>query len=148
MPIFDIFLLEAVVNGLLLGGVDFSDIAIPLKSAAAGKEAVTMNIGTFLNNVISFLIVAAAVFMLVKAINELRKRVERQKPTAPPAPPRGPAARGHTRGPPQQRDTSVGRSSFSQERSTTQSGTADPVCHPRLVSRGGDPRQRSDDRSP
>jgi len=73
--------------GLLLGGVDFSDIAIPLKSAAAGKEAVTMNIGTFLNNVISFLIVAAAVFMLVKAINELRKRVERQKPTAPPAPP-------------------------------------------------------------
>jgi large conductance mechanosensitive channel len=46
-----------------------------------------MNIGTFLNNVISFLIVAGAVFMLVKAINELRKRVETQKPKAPPAPP-------------------------------------------------------------
>jgi large conductance mechanosensitive channel len=66
--------------GLLLGGVDFSDIRIPLRAASAGKEAVTMNIGTFLNNVISFLIVAAAVFMLVKAINELRKRVETQAP--------------------------------------------------------------------
>ena len=73
--------------GLLLGGVDFSDIRIPLTSASAGKEAVTMNIGTFLNNVISFLIVATAVFMLVKAINELRKRIETQAPKAPPAPP-------------------------------------------------------------
>jgi large conductance mechanosensitive channel len=46
-----------------------------------------MNIGTFFNNVISFLIVAAAVFMLVKAINELRKRIEKpaeKKPAAPP----------------------------------------------------------------
>jgi large conductance mechanosensitive channel len=73
--------------GLLLGGVDFSDIRIPLRAAGAGREAVTMNIGTFLNNVISFLIVAGAVFMLVKAINELRKRIETQTPKAPPAPP-------------------------------------------------------------
>ena len=73
--------------GLLLGGVDFSDVKIPLTAAAAGREAVTMNIGTFLNNVISFLIVAAAVFMLVKAINELRKHVETQTPKTPPAPP-------------------------------------------------------------
>lgn len=73
--------------GLLLGGVDFSDIKLPLRSAAAGQEAVTMNIGTFFNNAISFLIVAAAVFMLVKAINELRKRVETQAPKAPSAPP-------------------------------------------------------------
>jgi large conductance mechanosensitive channel len=69
--------------GLLLGGVDFSDIKVPLRSASAGKEAVTMNIGTFLNNVISFLIVAVAVFMLVKAINELRKRMETQAPKTP-----------------------------------------------------------------
>jgi large conductance mechanosensitive channel len=73
--------------GMLLGGVDFSDIKIPLRAATAGKEAVTMNVGTFLNNVISFVIVATAVFMLVKAINELRKRVETQKPKEPPAPP-------------------------------------------------------------
>ncbi len=72
--------------GLALGGVDFSDIKLPLKAAAAGKEAVTMNIGLFLNNVISFLIVAAAVFMLVKAINELRRRFETEKPAVPPAP--------------------------------------------------------------
>ena len=73
--------------GLLLGGVDFSDIKVPLRSASVGKEAVTMNVGTFLNNVISFLIVAAAVFMLVKAINELRKRIETEAPKAPSAPP-------------------------------------------------------------
>ncbi len=73
--------------GLLLGGVDFSDIRIPLRAASAGAEAVTMNIGAFLNNVISFLIVASAVFMLVKAINELRKRMETQAPKTPPAPP-------------------------------------------------------------
>ena len=73
--------------GLALGGVDFSEIKIPLKGAEAGREAVAMNIGTFLNNVISFLIVAFAVFMLVKAVNELRKRFETQTPAAPPAPP-------------------------------------------------------------
>jgi large conductance mechanosensitive channel len=73
--------------GLLLGGMDFSDIKIPLKAAAGGREAVTMNIGTFLNNVISFLIVAAAVFALIKAINELRKRIEKPVAKAPAAPP-------------------------------------------------------------
>lgn len=73
--------------GMLLGGVDFSDIKIPLRSAGPGHDAVTMNIGTFLNNVISFLIVAAAVFALVKAINELRKRMEKPAEKAPAAPP-------------------------------------------------------------
>lgn len=74
--------------GLALGGVDFSNIKIPLKAASAGQEAVTMNIGLFLNNVISFLIVAAAVFMLIKAINELRKGFdsEAEKPAAAPPP--------------------------------------------------------------
>ena len=73
--------------GLLLGGVDFSDIKIPLRGSGPGHDAVTMNIGTFLNNLISFLIVATAVFMLVKAINELRKRLEKPLAKAPPAPP-------------------------------------------------------------
>jgi len=73
--------------GVLLGGVDFSDIKITLKAAAAGKDAVTMNIGVFLNNIISFLIVAVAVFLLVKAINEAQARLEAEKPAAaPPAP--------------------------------------------------------------
>jgi large conductance mechanosensitive channel len=73
--------------GLMLGGVDFSNIKIPLKAAAEGRDAVTMNIGAFLNNVISFLIVAAAVFALIKAINELRKRTEKPVDKAPAAPP-------------------------------------------------------------
>ena len=73
--------------GMLLGGVDFSEIKVPLRAAADGRDAVTMNIGTFLNNVISFLIVAFAVFMLVKAVNELRRRFETEEKTAPPVPP-------------------------------------------------------------
>ncbi len=73
--------------GLALGGVDFSDIKLPLRAAAEGKEAVTMNVGSFLNNVISFLIVAWAVFLLVKAINELKKRFEKEKAAAPPPEP-------------------------------------------------------------
>jgi large conductance mechanosensitive channel len=73
--------------GLALGGVDFSDIKIPLKAAAEGKEAVAINIGSFLNNVISFLIVAWAVFLLVKGINEVKKRFEKEKAAAPPPEP-------------------------------------------------------------
>jgi large conductance mechanosensitive channel len=70
--------------GLLLGGVDFSDLFITLKQGttagpyltlALAKEAgaVTMNLGLFINAVISFLIVAFAVFLLIKAINKLQK---------------------------------------------------------------------------
>jgi large conductance mechanosensitive channel len=72
--------------GVLLGGVDFSSIRIPLRAGGTGQEPVAMNIGVFINNLISFLIVAVAVFMLVKAINELRKRFERgeEKAVAPP----------------------------------------------------------------
>ena len=73
--------------GILIGGVDFSDLKIPLRAAEAGKEAVSINIGVFLNNVISFLIVAWAIFMLVKGINMLRQRFEREKEAAPPPPP-------------------------------------------------------------
>lgn len=72
--------------GLLLGGVDFSNIKILLKGTAGAADAVTINIGTFLNNIISFLIVAWAVFLLVKAINALRKKEEEapKKPAEPP----------------------------------------------------------------
>lgn len=73
--------------GILLGGVDFSDIKVPLKAATADAEAVTINAGTFFNNVISFLIVAWAVFLLVKAMNTLKKKQE-EVPAAPPNPPR------------------------------------------------------------
>jgi large conductance mechanosensitive channel len=79
--------------GLLVGGVDFSDLFITLKDGAtagpyvtlaAAQEAgaVTISYGLFLNSVISFLIVAFAVFLLVRSINRLRAQDE----TPPPEP--------------------------------------------------------------
>lgn len=63
--------------GVAIGGVDFSSIKIPLRAASAGQDPVSINIGVFINNLISFIIVALAVFALVKMVNELRKRFER-----------------------------------------------------------------------
>ncbi len=73
--------------GLALGGIDFSEIVITLKDATADAEAVTINIGSFINNVIAFLVVAWAVFMLVKAMNSLKKK-EEEAPAEPAAPPK------------------------------------------------------------
>lgn len=85
--------------GLLLGGVDFSDLFFTLKqgsvegpyatlAAAKSAGAVTLNIGLFINSLISFLIVAWAVFMLVRSINALRGRLERgEEQAAQAAPP-------------------------------------------------------------
>jgi large conductance mechanosensitive channel len=74
--------------GLILGGADFANLFFNLSgkefaSVAAAKAAgaPTLNYGLFLNNIINFLIVAFAVFLVVKAINRL------QKPAAPPPPP-------------------------------------------------------------
>ena len=69
--------------GLALGGIDFSNIVITLKEAVGEAEAVTINVGSFINNLISFLIVAWAVFILVKAMNNLKKK-EEAAPAAPP----------------------------------------------------------------
>jgi large conductance mechanosensitive channel len=80
--------------GLILGGVDFSNLFVVLKDGAAkappylsladaqAAGAVTVNYGLFINQVISFIIVAFALFMVVKGMNSLRK----QTPAAPPAP--------------------------------------------------------------
>ncbi|MEO1251600.1 MAG: large-conductance mechanosensitive channel protein MscL [Pseudomonadota bacterium] len=76
--------------GLALGNVDFSNIVIPLKAATKETEAVAINIGAFINNVIAFLIVAWAVFLLVKAMNSLKKKAEEEpaKSETPVQPPR------------------------------------------------------------
>ena len=83
--------------GLLLGGVDFSEVFLVLKDGAkaagpyatlaAAKEAgaVSINIGVFINTVINFLIVAFAIFIMVKWINSLRKK-EEEAPSEPPKP--------------------------------------------------------------
>ena len=68
--------------GMLMGGVDFSDLAIAL---GTGEGAASINYGVFINTVLDFLIVAFAIFMLIKGINSL-KRKEEEKPAAPPKP--------------------------------------------------------------
>lgn len=73
--------------GLLVGGVDFTSLALTLKPAAEGAEAVTLRYGSFIQNVVDFTIVALAVFLIVKAINNLR-RESAAKPPTPPAPTR------------------------------------------------------------
>jgi large conductance mechanosensitive channel len=72
--------------GLLLGGVDFSDKAVVLRAGTESAPAIAIRYGVFVNAVIDFVIVAFAVFMLVKAINSLRRKEEAQAP--PPAPSR------------------------------------------------------------
>jgi len=71
--------------GMLLGGVDFSDLAITLKGAVGEAPAVVLSYGKFIQTLIDFTIIAFAIFMAVKAINTL-KRKEQEAPTAPPAP--------------------------------------------------------------
>jgi large conductance mechanosensitive channel len=77
--------------GWLLGGVNFTDIKIKLSDAtvdAAGKvinAGVNINIGSFIQAVFDFLIIAAAIFMIVRGMNKMKK-AEAAAPTAPPAP--------------------------------------------------------------
>lgn len=68
--------------GMLLGGVDFSEKAIVLRAASETDPGVAIKYGVFVNTVIDFVIVALAVFLLVKAINTLRKQ-EEAAPAAP-----------------------------------------------------------------
>jgi large conductance mechanosensitive channel len=77
--------------GLLIGGVDFSKLAIEIKAAVpaigdtAAKAAVTLNYGKFIQSIIDFTIIAFAIFMVINAINTL-KRKEAAKPSEPPLP--------------------------------------------------------------
>jgi large conductance mechanosensitive channel len=79
--------------GLLLGYVDFSNLFVLLKgdgtfqTLAEAQEAgaVTLNVGLFINNIISFIIVAFSLFIVVKNMNRLKKK-EEEAPKAPPAP--------------------------------------------------------------
>lgn len=71
--------------GLLIGGIDFSKLKIVLKEAAEGRVEVAINYGEFLQSLIDFTIVAFAIFMVIKFINNLKKK-EEEKPAEPPAP--------------------------------------------------------------
>lgn len=72
--------------GLLIGGVNFTDLKFVMKAAVGENPAVTLNYGNFLQVVFDFLIVAFVVFMMIKAMNAA-KRKEEAKPSSPPAPP-------------------------------------------------------------
>jgi large conductance mechanosensitive channel len=77
--------------GLLIGGVDFTELKIILKEAAvdpAGNaiSAVTLNYGTFVQTTFDFLIVAFAIFLMIKAMNNMKKKQAEAPAAAPPAP--------------------------------------------------------------
>ncbi len=69
--------------GLLLGGVDFSNLAVTLRQATETAPAVMLKYGVFINTIIDFLIVAFAIFLLIRGVNSLRKKQE-AAPAAPP----------------------------------------------------------------
>lgn len=71
--------------GMIIGGVDFSDLAITLKAAEGETPAVLLAYGKFIQTIIDFTIIAFAIFIGIKAINKL-KREEEAAPAAPPAP--------------------------------------------------------------
>ncbi len=71
--------------GLLIGGVDFSQLAITLQEASGEAEAVAINYGAFLQNVFDFIIIAFAIFMAIKGMNNMKK-AEEEAPEAPPEP--------------------------------------------------------------
>lgn len=81
------------VVGLITGGVDFSNVFITLKGgqfetlkAAQDAGAVTLNVGLFINAIISFVIVAFALFLLIKGMNNLKRKQEEKPEEAPPPP--------------------------------------------------------------
>jgi large conductance mechanosensitive channel len=71
--------------GLLIGGVNFTDLKLVLKAASEAHPAVTWNYGNFLQVCFDFLIVAFAIFLIIKAI-VIARRKEEAAPAAPPAP--------------------------------------------------------------
>lgn len=72
--------------GVLLGGMDFTSMNIILKDAVGETPAVTLNYGMFLQKLFDFIIIAMAIFMVVKAMNRMKKKKE-EAPAAPAPPP-------------------------------------------------------------
>ncbi|MCI0748984.1 MAG: large-conductance mechanosensitive channel protein MscL [Nevskiales bacterium] len=73
--------------GLLIGGVDFSDLVLTLKAAGENTPAVVLGYGRFIQALLDFTLIALAIFLLVKGINTL-KRTQNAAPVPPPAPSR------------------------------------------------------------
>ncbi|XOV68154.1 MAG: large-conductance mechanosensitive channel protein MscL [Fluviicola sp.] len=84
--------------GKLMGGVDFNDMKHIIQEAkpavmkgdkeiSAAVEEISINYGTFINNIITFVIVAFCIFFVVRAYNKMKARMEKKKEEAPAAPP-------------------------------------------------------------
>lgn len=74
--------------GYVIGGVDFTKLAVTMPAIREGAEAVTLRYGVFLQALFDFIIVAFAIFLIVKGINSLRRKEEAKPAAPPPAPPR------------------------------------------------------------
>ena len=76
--------------GLLIGGVNFTDLKLELKPAemvdGVMQDAVTLNYGNFLQTAFDFIIIALSIFLFVKLIGKLMRKKEEEEPAAPPAP--------------------------------------------------------------
>ena len=73
------------ILGILTGGVDFKDLKITLAQAVGDTPAVTLNYGLFIQNVFDFIIVAFAIFMMIKALNKLKKEAPKEEAPAEPS---------------------------------------------------------------
>ena len=72
--------------GIILGGVDFSDLAVTLQAASEGGKAVLLKYGVFVQTIVDFLIIAFAIFLVVKAMNSVMKKEQEAPPPSPPEP--------------------------------------------------------------
>ncbi len=72
--------------GVVIGGVDFTNLAVTLKEAAGETEAVTLNYGMFIQTVFDFTIVAFAIFMVIRAMNSMKRQADEklEEPAEPP----------------------------------------------------------------
>ncbi len=70
--------------GVMVGGVDFAGLSVTLVEATADATAVTLNWGNFVQTVFDFAIVAFAIFMVIKAMNSMKKKEEEAAPAEPP----------------------------------------------------------------
>ena len=76
------------VIGILFGGVDFTSLKVVLRAAdeAAGIEEAALRYGNFIQNIVSFLLIAVVIFLMVKGMNKLRRKKEEPAPAPAPAP--------------------------------------------------------------
>lgn len=73
--------------GMLLGGVDFTSLKLNLAAPIDGMKSATLNYGNFIQALVDFTIVAFCIFLIVKGINTLKRRMEKpEEPAAPPPP--------------------------------------------------------------